>query len=175
MSLADQTADGPLDRVQGDASESKNGTIDGKGMRWEEDDDALNVQCLNARLGEDGGLGNPGTLGTLGKSTQALRMVIGQQLVICSGQTAGLGALMRTTQRGRRGSNAMERMERMERPPYSRDLDWLMSSRSFLTPRSLHGATFSHRHQHHSRTNIRGFLGLCFAPTTIASECVGPK
>ncbi|KAG6047105.1 hypothetical protein E4U39_000745 [Claviceps sp. Clav50 group G5] len=78
MSLADQTADGPLDRVQGDASESKNGTIDGKGMRWEEDDDALNIQCLDARLGEYGGPGNPGTLGTLGKSTQALRMVIGQ-------------------------------------------------------------------------------------------------
>ncbi|KAG5924119.1 hypothetical protein E4U61_001518 [Claviceps capensis] len=89
----------------------------------------------DARLGEDGGPGNPGTLGTLGKSIQALRMVIGRHLVICSGQTVGLGAL-RTTQRGRRGSNAMEK------PPYSRDLDWLMSSRS-LTPRSLHGALLS--------------------------------
>ncbi|KAG5936884.1 hypothetical protein E4U60_002308 [Claviceps pazoutovae] len=39
MSLADQTADGSVDKVQGDASESKNGTIDEKGMRWEEDDD----------------------------------------------------------------------------------------------------------------------------------------
>ncbi|KAG6108327.1 hypothetical protein E4U13_006499 [Claviceps humidiphila] len=133
MSLADQTADGLLNRVQGDASESKNGTIDGKGMRWEEDDDAFNVQCLDVRLGEDGGPGNPGTLGTLGKSTQALRTVIGRQLVICSGQTVGLGAL-RTTQRGRRGSNAMERVK-------DRLILEILTGPCRLAPSSLHAAS----------------------------------
>ncbi|KAG6173900.1 hypothetical protein E4U44_005838 [Claviceps purpurea] len=132
--------------------------------------DALNVQCLDARLGEDGGPRNPGTLGTLGKSTQALRMVIGRHLVICSGQTVGLGAL-RTTQRGRRGSNAMEN------PPYSRHLDWPISSRSFLNSTQPPRRYFQPQAPAPFKNQHPWFSGPLFRPDKLQPSpvCVGPK